>query len=90
MSVPELQIVDPSERELIDVFRALPSDKQHEVLDFVAFLRTRMEPAATTMPPVFEPGISFAQAARQYIGCLDGGPEDLSTNPDYMEGFGET
>jgi hypothetical protein len=23
------------------------------------------------------------------IGCLDAGPEDLSTNPDHMEGFGE-
>jgi hypothetical protein len=23
------------------------------------------------------------------IGCLSGGPPDLSTNPKYMEGFGE-
>lgn len=23
------------------------------------------------------------------LGCLDGGPEDLSTNPAHMEGFGE-
>jgi hypothetical protein len=23
------------------------------------------------------------------LGCLSGGPSDLSTNPDYMEGFGE-
>jgi hypothetical protein len=24
------------------------------------------------------------------IGCLDVGPEDLSTNPAYMEGFGDS
>jgi len=23
------------------------------------------------------------------LGCLSGGPADLSTNPDHMEGFGE-
>jgi hypothetical protein len=23
------------------------------------------------------------------LGCLDGGPADLSTNPKHMEGFGE-
>jgi hypothetical protein len=85
MSVPELQIVDPSERELINVFRRLPVDKQHEVLDFVAFLRTRMESAATPMPSAFESGVSFAQAARRYIGCLEGGPEDLSTRLDHLD-----
>ena len=24
------------------------------------------------------------------IGCIKGGPADLSTNPQYMEGFGES
>jgi hypothetical protein len=24
-----------------------------------------------------------------FIGCIQGGPADLSTNPTYMEGFGE-
>jgi hypothetical protein len=23
------------------------------------------------------------------LGCIDDGPPDLSTNPKYMEGFGE-
>jgi hypothetical protein len=27
---------------------------------------------------------------RGLIGCIDGGPSDLSTNPKYMEGFGES
>lgn len=33
-------------------------------------------------------GVSFADAAHEYIGSLDGGPGDLSTNPRHMKGFG--
>jgi hypothetical protein len=34
---------------------------------------------------------SFFAAANRLglIGCLEGGPKDLSTNPIHMEGFGE-
>jgi len=33
---------------------------------------------------------SFFDAASRLglLGCVDGGPPDLSTNPKYMEGFG--
>ena len=36
-------------------------------------------------------GKSFLEAASKtgLIGCLHGGPPDLSSNPSYMEGFGE-
>jgi hypothetical protein len=31
----------------------------------------------------------FAAASRLgFLGCVEGGPPDLSTNPQYMEGFG--
>ncbi len=34
---------------------------------------------------------SFLDAAHRIgaVGCVKGGPSDLSTNPKYMEGFGE-
>lgn len=35
-----------------------------------------------------EEGLSFEVVARQFIGCLDGGPGDLATNPKHMRGFG--
>lgn len=37
-------------------------------------------------------GESFFVAAQRLglIGCLEGGPADLSTNPIHMEGFGES
>ena len=28
------------------------------------------------------------ELAREFCGCVKGGPPDLSTNPKYMEGYG--
>jgi len=38
-----------------------------------------------------DPQRSFAErlAGKGLLGCLEGGPPDLSANPDYMEGFGK-
>ena len=33
-------------------------------------------------------GASFAETAREFVGCLDGGPTDLSTNPKHLKGYG--
>jgi hypothetical protein len=33
--------------------------------------------------------LSFLAAADELIGCLEG-PGDLSTNPQYFEGFGQS
>jgi hypothetical protein len=32
--------------------------------------------------------LTFLEAAGDLIGCLKGGPPDLSSNPKYMEGYG--
>jgi hypothetical protein len=33
--------------------------------------------------------VSCHDLAGDLAGCLDGGPEDLATNPKYLEGFGQ-
>jgi hypothetical protein len=33
--------------------------------------------------------LSTRLSRRELLGCLDGGPPDLSTNPEHMEGIGE-
>jgi hypothetical protein len=38
----------------------------------------------------FEQSFSFLDIAGDLIGCLEGLPPDLSTNKDYMEGFGKS
>jgi hypothetical protein len=37
-----------------------------------------------------QPSLSLADRLRSegLLGCLQGGPSDLSTNPDHMNGFG--
>jgi hypothetical protein len=42
--------------------------------------------------PNGQEGESFFDRASRLglIGCVEGGPPDLSTNPKYMEGFGES
>jgi hypothetical protein len=81
------------EQLVVDTLRTLPLEKQQEVLDFVEFLKARFSSAsvvtAETTDPVLEEDRSFAEVAQKYIGCVEGGPEDLSTNPKYMEGFGQ-
>jgi hypothetical protein len=70
------------EEQVLENLRTLPSVQQQEVLNFILPLSQR--PTATTTPETQ----SFTAAAHQYVGCLDGGPSDLSTNPEHMAGFG--
>jgi predicted DNA-binding protein len=60
---------------------------------FVKLARTRKSTVSQIVREALESyasgeGLSFSDAAREFIGCLDGGPEDLSTNPKHMKGFG--
>jgi hypothetical protein len=65
----------------------LPPEKQQEVLDFVEFLQAKF---SSNLSPVSDhQSVSFLEAASEFVGCLEG-PGDLSTNPKYMEGFGES
>jgi hypothetical protein len=74
------------ETQLLEKLRTLPTDKQHEVLDFVEFLIAKT-PTNPVNPPSSLTAVSFTQAAQKYIGVAEG-PGDLSTNFDYMEGYG--
>ena len=71
------------EQSVIKKLRALPMDKQREVLDFTEFLEFKVLRNSS------EGLVSVLEVAGDLIGCLDGGPVDLSTNQKYMDGFGE-
>ncbi len=66
--------------------RSLPPEKQQEVLDFIEFLQSQLAKKNTNIEQI-EP-ISFLAAAQQFAGCVDGGPGDLATNKQYLEGLG--
>ncbi len=65
----------------------LSPDKQQEVLDFVEFLQSRANGLGSL--ELNRLTVSALEAAGDLVGCIEGGPSDLSTNKVYMEGFGE-
>jgi len=76
------------EQVVVERLKTLPVEMQREVLDFVEFLQTKFT-KITLLPIEEKKPISVLEAAGDLIGCLEGGPVDLSTNPQYLEGFGE-
>jgi hypothetical protein len=79
------------QQRVMAALQTLSLTEQQEVLDFAEFLKSKQVRAANQKinEQSEQPGISFLEAARDYVGCLEGGPPDLSTNKAYMEGFGE-
>jgi hypothetical protein len=75
------------DQRVMEGLRSLPPDKQQEVLDFVEFLRFKVKKQESPVRN-WQPGVSALVAAEEFVGCVEG-PEDLSTNKKYMEGFGE-
>jgi hypothetical protein len=82
--------LDPSDRQrLEDLARESgkpPSELLRELVS--SALRT----SRTNGTPSTRDGIeeSFLQAAERAgaVGCVEGGPADMSTNPKYLGGFG--
>ncbi|MEI6328108.1 MAG: hypothetical protein WCP16_02660 [Pseudanabaena sp. ELA645] len=74
----------------ISKLKQLPQQQRSEVIDFIEFLEfkirklSQIDNSNLTKPSQ----ISFAEATKDFIGCLDSNLEDLSHNPEYMQGFG--
>ena len=79
------QIID-IEQTIVDKLKTLSPDKQQEVLDFVEFLQAKASKQKENQDK--QESISFLTATKEFAGCLDGGPADLSTNKKYLEGLG--
>lgn len=68
----------------------LPQDMQREVLDFVEFLeprRGRLLPVASQRDGA--PSCLDLAQAHGLVGCIKDTPADLSTNPAYLQDYGE-
>jgi Protein of unknown function (DUF2281) len=80
--------MQPVQQRVLEALQHLSPLEQQEVLDFAEFLESKRERTANNEQTAAT-AVSFLDAARKYIGCLEGGPADLSTNKMHMEGFGE-
>jgi hypothetical protein len=74
------------EEIIIDKIRILPPEKKQEALDFVEFLLAKMQKQDLSAQEK-KSGVSALALAQEYIGCVEA-TSDLSTNKDYMDGYG--
>jgi len=75
------------EKAITAKIRKLPKDKQQQILDFADFLLIKLQQPEPKINN-YQPEMSAYDVAKDFAGCLGDGPEDLSTNPQYMEGLG--
>lgn len=72
--------------QILQAVEVLPSEDQRQVLEFVEFLWAKRQGIET--PEAETTSRSFFEVAHDWIGAGEGAG-DLSTNPDYMQGYGQ-
>ncbi len=75
------------EQAVVEKLRVLSPDKQQEVLDFIEFLEDKTKQQKPNSQRWA--GMTALEAAQSVMGIVGDGPPDLSTNPKYMDGFGQ-
>jgi hypothetical protein len=78
----------PEQLALLGQFSVRTGKPPEEVLSD-ALEQYRPDPTNASTEDVRAESLYDKLARKRLIGCLSGGPPDLSTNPEYMEGFGE-
>jgi hypothetical protein len=72
--------------KILQTVTVLPEEDQQQILDFVEFIKAKRQKIVLVQSE--EAPRSFLETAQAIIGMGEG-PGDLSTNPDYMEGYGQ-
>lgn len=72
----------------------IPEEMQHRRIELIIWplpeeTMPTAESAHASNEPTGQPQPSFYDLTKEFCGCIKDGPPDLSTNPKYMEGFGE-
>ena len=75
------------EQAVVEKLKVLPLDKQQEVLDFVEFLARKTKQQEESSSRWAD--MTALEAAQSVMGSVGDGPPDLSTNPRYMDEFGQ-
>ena len=72
----------------------LPTEQQQQVLRFIDFLAfelgdVRQVKQESESPIAKKPQVSPRDLLKKWEGSVEGGVDDLSFNPKYMEGYGQ-
>lgn len=78
--------MSPLSEQILQTITVLPEEGQRQILDFVEFIKAKRQ--RTALAESEDTSRSFLETAQAIIGMGEG-PGDLSTNPDYMEGYGQ-
>jgi hypothetical protein len=89
--LPIRQIIDDAPEYI-----SIPEELRHRRIELIIWPLTEEIPALTVTPTSAQSAVterkpqpSFYDLTQEFCGCIKDGPLDLSTNPNYMEGFGE-
>ncbi len=77
--------MSPLSKQILNTVDALPDMDQRQVLDFADFLRLRRSKSIALQ---IDSDRSFFEVAGDLIGAGEG-LGDLSTNAEYLKGYGE-
>jgi Protein of unknown function (DUF2281) len=64
--------------KLVELLKDLPIERQKEILDFAEFVAQKHQKESNN-------NLSFYDVAKEFIGSVDSGLKDLSTNKKYLE-----
>lgn len=79
----------PTLETAIQKIQQLPPEQWQKVIEFIEFLEYQSSQQQKKAQTIDNSEISFAEAAQEFIGCLDSDLEDLSYNPQYLEELGQ-
>jgi hypothetical protein len=82
----ELIAMSHVSEQILHTVEVLSAEDQQQVLDFAEFLWAKRQRVRLIAPETAPR--SFFEVAQVWIGAGEG-PGDLSTNPNYMQGYGQ-
>lgn len=81
-----LKVKNELEQKVILKLRNLPLKKQQDILNILEDFAT--QEIQNGEENEANKSLSFLEATKNFAGCLDGGPTDISTNKKYLEELG--
>jgi hypothetical protein len=84
--VLEKSVMSPLSEQILQTIKVLPEEDQRQHLIFMEFLQTKRQKVASV--GIDSTPQSFLEVAQAVIGMGEG-PGTLSTNPAYMQGYGQ-